>query len=168
MANTLVAYFSRADENYFNGKLEYIDIGNTQKLAEIIVSKTNADVFKIEMEKPYSKKYQKCIDEAKADQKQNARPKLIAMPESIEKYDTIYLGFPNYWGTMPMAVFTFLESFDFSNKIIKPFCTHEGSGMGRSQIDLKNIVPTAKIENSIAIHGSEVDNAKEEILNWIK
>ena len=126
----LIAYYSRADENYFGGTYRYIDIGNTEKVAKIIAEKTGADLFKIEQVKPYSKIYHECIKEAQDDLRKNVRPKLQSYPDSLESYDTIYLGYPNYWGTMPMAVFTFLEHFDFTGKKICPFCTHEGSGMG--------------------------------------
>ena len=127
----LIAYYSRADENYFGGTLRYIDKGNTQIAAEILQALTGADMFRIEQLTPYSKDYNSCIEEARSDLRRNARPELKAMPESLDKYDTIYLGFPNYWGTMPMAVFTFLERSDLKGKTIKPFCTNEGSGMGR-------------------------------------
>lgn len=123
----LVAFYSRADENYFGGTLRYIDKGNTQIAAEILQSLTGADMFRIEQLTPYSKDYNSCIEEARSDLRRNARPELKAMPESLDKYDTIYLGFPNYWGTMPMAVFTFLKRSDLKGKTIKPFCT-AGSG----------------------------------------
>ena len=124
----LIAYYSRADENYFGGTLRYIDKGNTQIAAEILQSLTGADMFRIEQLTPYSKDYNSCIEEARSDLRRNARPELKAMPESLDKYDTIYLGFPNYWGTMPMAVFTFLERSDLKGKTIKPFCTNEDGG----------------------------------------
>ena len=105
---------------------------------------------------------------AQANQRKGARPALKAFPESIEQYDTIYLGYPNYWSTMPMAVFTFLEHFDFTSKTIKPFCTHEGSGMGVSERDIKNICKGAVVKKGLAIRGSGVKNAKKDIERWIK
>ena len=168
MSKKLIAYYSRADENYVSGMLKNLDIGNTEIAAKIISELTEADLFKIEQIKPYSKGYNNCIEEAKADQQRNARPELKAYPESIDGYDIIYLGYPNYWSTMPMAVFTFLEHFDFSGKIIKPFCTHEGSGMGKSVSDIKNLCPGAKVEKGLAIHGSNVSRAKKDIESWVK
>ena len=112
---------------------------------------TGADIFKIEQVNEYSKDYYTCTQEAQRDQKMNARPKLKHYLESIDDYDEIYLCYPNFWGTMPMAVWTFLENYDFSNKIIKPLCTHEGSGMGRSESDIKKLCPNAKIESGLAI-----------------
>lgn len=108
------------------------------------------------------------MPEAQADQRRNARPELRAYPESIDEYDTVYLGFPNYWGTMPMAVYTFLEHFDFTGKTIKPFCTHEGSGMGRSEKDIKQLCPGADVEKGLAIHGSNVEKARKDMERWVK
>lgn len=168
MSKKLIAYYSRADENYVSGMLKKLDIGNTEIAAKIISELTDADLFKIEQIKPYSKGYNNCIEEAKADQQRNARPELKAYPESIDEYDIIYLGFPNYWSTMPMAVFTFLEHFDFDGKMIMPFCTHEGSGMGKSVSDIEKLCPGAKVEKGLAIHGSNVTGAKKDIESWVK
>jgi flavodoxin len=168
MAKKLIAFYSRADENYFGGIMKYVDVGNTEIAAGIIKELTGADMFKIEQVNPYSKDYNECIAQAQADQKRNARPELKIYPERIDEYDTIYLGFPNYWGTMPMAVFTFLEHFDFSGKTIKPFCTHEGSGLGRSVGDIKRICPNATVEKGLAIHGSSVNQSEQIIKKWVK
>lgn len=167
MSKKLIAFYSRADENYVNGMIKKLEIGNTEVAAGIIHELTGADMFKIEQLNPYSKIYNECIAEAQEDQRRNARPELKSYPESIEGYDVIYLGYPNYWSTMPMAVFTFLEHFDFSGKTIKPFCTHEGSGLGGSVKDIKKLCPTAKIEAGLAIHGGSVKRAKEDIKRWI-
>lgn len=167
MAGKLVAYYSRADENYFSGQLRYLEIGNTQKVAEKIAELTGADLFFIEQEVPYARSYNECIAQAQEDQKKNARPKLKKLPESLEGYDEIYLGYPNYWGTMPMAVCTFLDAFDWSGKTIHPFCTHEGSGMGRSESDLKKLCPGADVRKGLAIQGSRVDSCDKELKKWI-
>lgn len=168
MSNKLVAFYSRADENYVNGIIKELDVGNTEVAAGIIQELTDAKIFKIEQMQPYSRDYNECIAQAQADQKRNARPELKSYLETIEDYDTIYLGFPDYWGTMPMAVFTFLEHYDFSGKIIKPFCTHEGSGMGSSITDIKNLCVGVKVEEGLAIRGGSVKNSKKEIEKWIK
>lgn len=167
MSKKLVAFYSRADENYVNGMIKILDIGNTEVTAGIIKELTDADMFKIEQIQAYSKDYNECIAQAQSDQKRDARPELKSYPESIDGYDMIYLGFPNYWSTMPMAVFTFLEHFDFSGKIIKPFCTHEGSGMGSSVNDIKKLCPGARVEKGLAIHGSSVNRSKRNIEEWI-
>lgn len=167
MSKKLVAFYSRADENYVNGQLKTLNTGNTEIAAGIIKELTGADSFKIEQEQPYSKDYNECIEQARSDQQKNTRPKLKNYPENLYEYDVIYLGFPNYWNTMPMAVFTFLEHFDFSGKIIKPFCTHEGSGIGNSIRDIRQLCPASVIKESLAIRGSKVNQSKQEIEKWI-
>ena len=133
MAKTLIAFFSRADENYFGGAMRYVKTGNTEIVVNGMKEMIPADTFKIEMKEPYSPVYMTCIDQAKQDLKNNARPELTAYPDSLDEYDTVILAYPNYWGTMPMAVVTFLEAFDFTGKTVLPLCTNEGSGMGSSE-----------------------------------
>lgn len=167
MSKKLIAFYSRADENYVNGTIKTLKTGNTELAAGIIQELTGADLFKIEQVRPYAKSYNECIAQAQADQQRNARPELKCYPESIADYDIIYLGYPNYWSTMPMAVFTFLEHFDFSGKRIKPFCTHEGSGMGSSVRDIQRLCPGAEVEKGLAIRGGSVKQSRKEIEKWI-
>lgn len=167
MSKELIVFYSRADENYVSGIVETLEIGNTELAADMIQELTGAELFKIEQVQAYSADYNECIAQAQSDQRQNARPELTCYPETLDNYDVIYLGFPNYWGTMPMAVFTFLEHFDFSGKIIKPFCTHEGSGMGSSVNDIKRLCPKAKVEKALAIRGGRVKMSKTDIEKWI-
>lgn len=162
----LIAFFSRKDENYVGGMMKMLDIGNTEVAASMIHELTGAEMFQIEPVQDYSKNYNECIAQAQADQKQNARPKLKNYPENMAAYDVIYLGYPNYWGTMPMAVFTFLEHFNFEGKTIRPFCTHEGSGMGSSVNDIKKLCPGARVEKGLAIRGGSVNDSKEDIEKW--
>lgn len=168
MSRKLIVFYSRADENYVNGVIKTLETGNTEIAASIIKELTDADLFKIEQIKPYSSDYNECIAQAQDDQKQNARPDLKKYINTIDGYDIIYLGFPNYWSTMPMAVFTFLEHYDFTGKTIKPFCTHEGSGMGRSVSDIKTLCPGANVENGLAIQGGRVENSKNDIEKWLR
>lgn len=163
---SLIAYFSRADENYFSGALRVVPVGNTEIAAELLQTITGAELFKIEPLAPYSKSYNECINQAQEDQRRDARPELEEYPDSLDGYDTIYLGYPNYWGTMPMAVFTFLEHFDFTGKTIRPFCTHEGSGMGHSEQDIRRLCPGTKVEKGLAIHGGGVKNAEGALRKW--
>ncbi|MCR5006436.1 MAG: flavodoxin [Clostridiales bacterium] len=167
MAKTLIAFFSRADENYFGGAMRYVKVGNTEIVCGIMKDMIEADSFKIEMKTPYSPVYMACIDEAKKDLRANARPELVSMPESIDAYDTIVLAYPNYWGTMPMAVCTFLEAFDFTGKTILPLCTNEGSGMGSSERDIKKICPGAITKKGLSITGSQAANAKTSVQKWL-
>lgn len=124
-------------------------------------------MFKVEMAVPYSAEYFECIEQAKQDKTRDARPELKTYPESLDAYDTIYLGYPNYWGTIPMALFTVLEKYDFSGKIIKPFCTHEGSGMGSSERDIQKICSGATVEKGLAIVGARANEANSLIKQWI-
>ena len=168
MAKTLIAFFSRADENYFGGAMRYVKVGNTEIVAGIIKEMIPADTFKIEMKNPYSPVYMTCIEEAKKDLRAKARPELVSIPESIDEYDTVILAYPNYWGTMPMAVFTFLEKFDFSGKTILPLCTNEGSGMGGSERDIRKACPGATVKKGLPITGSAAANSKSSVERWLK
>lgn len=167
MAKTLIAFFSRADENYFGGAMRYVKVGNTEIVVNDMKEMISADAFKIEMKDPYSPVYMTCIDEAKKDLRAKARPELVSMPDSIDDYDTIVLAYPNYWGTMPMAVFTFLENFDFSGKTILPLCTNEGSGMGGSERDIKKTCPGANVKSGLSVTGSEAAHAAGRVKKWL-
>ena len=116
------------------------------------------------MKQPYSAQYMTCIDEAKKDLKENARPELVSMMDSIDKYDTIILAYPNYWGTIPTAVATFLEAYDFTGKTILPLCTNEGSGMGSSESDIRKYAKGASLKKGLPITGSQVANSKATVL----
>lgn len=167
MARTLIAYFSRADENYFGGAMRYVKVGNTEIVCNLMGELIDADSFRIEMKHPYSPVYMTCIEEAKKDLRSNARPELVAMPVSIDGYDTIVLAYPNYWGTMPMAVFTFLEAFDFNGKTVLPLCTNEGSGMGSSERDIRRACPGAQVKKGLSITGSQAANSKGSVHKWL-
>ena len=164
---TLIAFFSRADENYFGGAMRYVKVGNTEIVCDIIKKLIPADSFKIEMKEPYSPVYMTCIDEAKKDLRANARPELVSYPDSIDGYDTIILAYPNYWGTMPMAVFTFLESYDFSGKTILPLCTNEGSGMGKSERDIQKLAAGAEVKKGLPITGSNAAGSESSVKRWL-
>ena len=168
MAKVLIAYFSRAGENYFGGSMRYVETGNTEIVVGKIRELIDADVFKIEMAKPYSEEYMPCIEEAKQDLRAKARPELIQMPESIDDYDTVILTYPKYWGTMPMVVFTFLEAFDFAGKTVLPLCTNEGSRMGSSERDIRNICSGAKVAGGLSITGSSAAGSKGKVEKWLK
>ena len=166
MAKTLIAFFSRADENYFGGAMRYVKVGNTEIVVNYMKELIEAVSFKIEMKDPYSPVYMTCIEETKKDLRAKARPELVSVPDSIDEYDTVVLAYPNYWGTMPMAVFTFLEKFDFSGKTILPLCTNEGSGMGGSERDIKRTCPGADIRKGLSITGSAAANSKGALQRW--
>ncbi len=168
MSKTLIAFFSRADENYFGGSYRYVDVGNTEIAMKMIADMIDADMFKIEMKKPYSKEYDKCIDEAKKDLNSKARPEIKDFPYDMSSYDTIILGYPNYWGTVPMAVLTFLEGNDLSGKRILPLCTNEGSGMGRSEKDISAACPDSTVADGLSVNGSRVADSGKSIRKWLE
>ena len=163
MKKVLIAYYSRRGENYVNGSIKNLKLGNTEVVAQKIKALLpDADVFQIDTTYEYSKSYMTCIEEAKQELHDNARPEVKNPLESIDQYDTIILGYPNWWGTMPMVVYTFLESYDFTGKTIIPFCTNEGSGMGSSVRFIKKLCPGANVEDGTPIHGAEAANANNE------
>ena len=168
MAKTLIAFFSRADENYFGGAMRYVKVGNTEIVVNKMKEMIDADTFKIEMKNPYSPVYMTCIEEAKKDLRAKARPELVSMPASIDEYDTVILAYPNYWGTMPMAVYTFLENFDFTGKTILPLCTNEGSGMGSSEREIRKTCPGADVKRGLPVTGSTAANSKSSVERWLK
>lgn len=164
----LIAFYSRAGENYFGGAYRRITVGNTEKAAGILAELTGGELYKIEQAQPYSEDYDTCIAEAKADLQAKARPEVLGLPDGLDAYDEIYLGYPNYWGTMPMAVYTFLEHYDLTGKTIHPFCTHEGSGLSHTVQDIQKAAPGAVVTRGLAIHGSDVESAKAAIQKWVR
>ena len=168
VSRILTAYFSRAGENYFGGKMRFVKVGNTQIAADFIEKLLDTDIYKIEMENPYSENYKTCVKEAVRDLKSGARPQIVNSPKSISNYDTVILAYPNYCGTVPCAVLTFLEKYDFSGKTILPLCTNEGSGLGRSVSDIEKACPGAEVKNGLSLNGSNVAFAKDDIEKWLK
>ncbi|MDF2524095.1 MAG: hypothetical protein K0R31_1736 [Clostridiales bacterium] len=168
MANSksLIAYFSRKGNNYVGGSIVYLPIGNTEVIAKKIQELTGSDLFQIKTVKSYPEDYTETTNVAQEEKRQNARPELTETVDDMDSYDVIYIGYPNWWGTMPMAVFTFLESYDFSGRTIIPFCTHEGSGMGSSERDIKKLCPNAKVLSGLAIRGGSVDSADKDVATW--
>lgn len=163
----LVIYFSHTGENYMSDGIRNITKGNTEIVAEQIAKLTNADLFKVEtiIEYPYG--YYDCCKVAEEELRNNERPKLKNNLLDISQYDTIYVGYPIWCGTCPMAIFTVLENLDFTGKIIKPFATHEGSGLASSISDIKRACPNAIISEGLAIRGSNASNSSDLLENWI-
>ena len=164
----LIAFYSRAGENYFGGAYRRIAVGNTERAAQMLADLTGGALYKIRQAQPYSENYQTCIAQAKADLQKNTRPEVLDLPGDLDAYDEIYLGYPNYWGTMPMAVYTFLEHYDCTGKTIHPFCTHEGSCLSRTVQDIQKAAPGTTVTRGLAIYGSAVDNARSALENWVK
>ena len=167
MSKKLVVYFSHKEENYSKGKIVNLKKGNTEIATEIISSIIETDIFEIVADKKYPIKYDDCIEIAKKELRENSRPKLKDNID-IKEYDIIFVGYPNWWGTMPMPVWTFLEEKDFTNKKVLPFCTHEGSGLGKSESDIKKLTGGAEVLKGLAINGSEVNNSEKQIKKWLE
>lgn len=165
---TLIIYYSRRGENYWNGTIKNLAKGNTEIAAEFIKNAVGGELFEVQTVKEYAKDYYACIDEAQRELRARARPPIKAFPENIDRYDNIFIGYPNWWGTMPMAMFTLLEHFDWAGRKIIPFCTNEGSGMGSSERDLAKACPGATIARGLSIHGAETLQSEKKIADWAK
>jgi len=163
----LIVYYSRKGQNYLNRSIVNLSVGNTEVAAKMVQELTGGDLFEIQTVKSYPVDYTETTEVATVEKRTNTRPELSTHVGNMDQYDTIILGYPNWWGTFPMAVFTFLEEYDFSGKTILPFCTHEGSGLGGSERDIKRLCPTAKVEKGLAIRGGSVNSAAGTIQSWL-
>lgn len=150
--NILIAYFSWS--------------GNTENAAQIIQEKTGADIIELNPVEPYSSNYNEVLDQAQEDMNNDARPELANHVENMEQYDTILLGYPNWWATIPMPVASFLEEYDFSGKTIIPFCSHGGGGFGQSITDISKLAPNSRIGEGLSIHYSGGSSLENDISNW--
>lgn len=168
MAKNLIIYYSRNGENYVNGSLVKLEKGNTEIASEFIQKAVGGDLFKIETIKEYSKSYMTCIEEAKAELNNNERPELKAYLDDILGYDNIFICGPCWWGTYPCGMFTQLDMLDFTGKKILPLMTHEGSGMGSSESDLKKICDGADFVKGLAVHGADTVKSEKMISNWAR
>lgn len=164
----LVAYFSRADENYNVG---YIEKGNTQVVAEMIAEETGGTLFHIETVSSYPADYKECIGLAKKDMNSSARPAILGDAD-VEAYDVVFLGYPNWWGEVPMAVYTFIEKHSWQGTTVIPFCTHEGSGLGSTVGRLKTACQGATFLPGLAIQGAVAQNnrnqTRQNVNAWLK
>ena len=164
----LVVYFSKTGENYNVGT---VNVGNTAMMASYIKEYLNADSFEIVPVNKYSDNYKESTDEAKKEQNENARPEIKNKLDNLADYDTVFIGYPIWWGDMPMILYTFIENYDLANKKIIPFNTHEGSGNAGTYTKLKSLLDKSNvITDGLAITGSKArtDSGKEETINWLK
>lgn len=160
------------EENTVTGNSKILTVyfsrtGNTQQAARIIAEKTGAEIFRVLTTRQYPEDYQECTEVAKQEQDENARPELSVSisPETFATYDTIFIGYPIWWGTMPMAMFTFLESYNFEGKTVIPFCTHGGSGLSRSVSDIRSLCPDSTVLDGLALRGGSV--SQNNIESWL-
>lgn len=142
--------------------------GNTKGIAEEIQVQTGADLFEIESVNPYSSDYNTVLDEAQRDQNAQARPELAAHVENMEDYDTIILGYPNWWASIPMPIASFLEEYDFAGKTIIPFCSHGGGRFGQSLTAIGKLVPGAVMGEALSVHYSGGNSLPEDVSTWLK
>ena len=175
----LIAYFTRADNIKVDPDVDAkssasINLkgssyeGNLKIMADYIKDTTGGDTFSILTTEYYPTKYSDTTDIAKEEQNKSIRPKISNHIDNIEEYDYIFLGYPVWWGGLPMPVYTFLEEYDFSGKTIIPFASHEGSGLGNGPSEISEICPEAQIMDGFAARGTEVRSSKADIEKWIE
>lgn len=163
----LIAYFSHAGQNYVNGDIVDLPVGNTEIVAKKLHDLAGGQLLHIEQKEIYPADYHKLTEVAKQELREGARPELKNAIPDMANYDMLLLGYPNWWGTMPMAVWTFLDAIDVRNKKIAPFCTNEGSGMGRSEKDIKKLCPEAELLPCLSIPGHEARESDAALEKWI-
>ncbi len=168
MAKNLILYYSRKGENYWNGGIKNIEKGNTEIVAEFIQKAVGGDLFEVDTVKTYAADYYACIEDAKQELHTNARPELKKYLDSIDGYDNIFVCGPCWWGTFPCAVFTQLERLDWKGKKVMAVMTHEGSGLGNCERDLKRICTGAVFGKGLAIHGADASKSENTVTAWAK
>ena len=166
MAKNLIIYYSRKGENYWNGTLKNISKGNTEIVAEFIQKAVGGDLFEVDTVKTYAADYYTCIEEAKQELRDQARPELKKYLDSIAGFDNVFVCGPCWWGTFPMAIFTQLEKLDFSGKKVMAVMTHEGSGLGRCESDLKKLCTGAIFGQGLAVHGADAAESENTVAAW--
>lgn len=164
----LAVYFSMPDN--VDDSTVVIDgetLGNTQYMAYVIQETVGADIFRIEPETPYPTDHDKLVDLAKEEQNDNARPKIKDMIENFDTYENIFVGYPNWWGDMPMILYSFFDEYDFSGKTIIPFNTHGGSGFSGTISTIKELEPNAEVLDGKSISRNDIQDAEQEIVDWV-
>lgn len=176
-SKTLVVYFSQPETTEAENMTEEEDnstvvingevLGNTQYMAYVIAENTNADIFRIEAEKPYPTDHRTLVDLAADEKEQKARPAIKEQITNLDDYDTIFLGYPNWWGDMPMILYTFLESYDLSGKTVIPFNTHGGSGFSSTISTIRSLQPNSDVLDGLSISRNRIQDAEQEIVDWV-
>lgn len=169
MSNILTIYFSMKGETIAPG-MTIVDLkkGHTAEAAEFIKEAVGGDLFEIETVKTYKKDHFEMIEEAKQEIQNNEMPELKALPENLDEYDAIFLGFPNWWNQLPMPVISFLNKVDLSGKEIYPFNTSEGSGAGKGPAQMVEICAGANVHEVSEWKGSQVAASKDRITDWAR
>lgn len=164
-SNILIVYFSHAGENYSVGNIK---VGNTKLVAEQVQKLTGGDIFEIVAEKSYDMPYMQLTKVAQEESRNGELPPFKGEVKNIEKYDTIFVGGPIWWGTYPQVMFTFFQKYDLNGKTIIPFTTHEGSGLGNVVEDLKAQYPKANVTNPFSIAGHNVRGGMDKVDKWVE
>ena len=167
-SKVLIVYFSRTGENYNVGNVE---VGNTAIMASYMKEYLKADSFEIVPVNKYPDSYEECLKVATKEKNEDARPAIESKLDDISKYDTIFVGYPIWWGEIPQIVYTFMEEYDLSGKTIIPFNTHEGSGSAGTYNTIKNKLSKSTVNtNGLALQGkvARTDEGKEKTINWLK
>ena len=178
-SNILIVYFSMPEDVDTNGvnavagasivMNEEQKLGNVQYIAQVIQQNVGGELFRIETVQNYPLEHDTLVEQASNEQKNQARPELKAFPENIEDYDTIFIGYPNWWGDMPMPMYTFLEGIDLSEKTIIPFCPHGGSRFSNTLQSISQIQPDAMVsQNGFIISRNDVADAEQNIIAWLQ
>lgn len=164
--STLVVYYSRADENYANGGKEWLEVGHTKVMAGYIAEALGADQYEIVPVEAYPEGYDECCDVAMQEQRDDARPAIANALPDLTPYHTVFIGCPIWWGYEPMIVRTFLEGVDLTGKVVVPFTTHGGSGLGSVPSNVANFAAGADVREGYAVAGTAVDGAHDEVVAW--
>ena len=168
MAKNLIMYYSRKGENYANGGVKTLAKGNTETCAEFIQKAVGGDLFQIDTVKEYAADYYACIDEAKIELQQKARPELKVYLDSIAEYDNIFICGPCWWGPFPMAIYSQVEKLDWNGKHVNILVTHEGSGLGSCEREMKKVCTGATFGKGLAIHGADAPRSEKAVADWAK
>ena len=175
-SGVLVAYFSWADNAVIDGEVDAVASpsvtapGNVQQLAQWISERTGGDLFSIQVTEPYSSDWDACLERANQERAEDARPELTASVEQLERYDTVFLGYPNWWYGVPMALLSFLEENDLSDKQVYLFCSHGTGGLASSVEQIDEALPdsTALSENIFDVYEEDAASSQQDILAWLE
>ena len=173
----LIAYFTWADNTHVDDPSS-VDVdastsasvlapGNTEKVVHFIQEQVGGDMFSIIVDEPYSSDYDECLDRASDELAQQTRPTIVDTVENMDEYDVIFLGYPNWWSSCPMTIFSFIESYDLSNKTIIPFCAHGTGGLGRSIEDLQDALPHSTLLDAFGVYRPDTDSCQDDVNQWL-
>ena len=141
--------------------------GNTESVANEIANQTGAKIFEIIPAEPYTDDYDALLDIAQEEQANDDRPEIAETVQNFEQYDVVYLGYPNWWGDMPMIVYTFLDEYDFSGKTIAPFVTSGGSGFSGTIGTIESMEPDAVVVDGLSLGSSEANDPADAVSEWL-